>query len=232
MKYSITLQGIERFLDSHNESGLFDLIDLPEGINKGDLIVTIFRKCQDLELVNSDPWSLQLDVKSWFATHYDSFDRWVTALAMEYNPLENYDRQENWRDDHTFQNNNSSSESGGGTIGNTRETKNMQTAYNSTNETDRAAFNSNSYENYEKVTHGGNDTVNGKVIDDGTNTFHSNSSENNNGTDAGVHSGRVHGNIGVTTSQQMLESEIKLRYFNIYDAIAELFKEDFCILIY
>lgn len=232
MKYEITLQGIERFLDSHDEQGLFDMISLPVGINKDDLVITIFRMCQDLELVNSDPWSLQLEVKSWFATHYDSFDRWVKALAMEYNPLENYDRQETWRDDRTFQNNNTASESGGGTSGNTQETKNVRTDYNSHNETTKAAFNSESYQNYEKVSHGGNDTVNGKVIDDGRSTFHSSTNGNTNGTDANAHTGRVHGNVGVTTSQMMLESEIKLRYFNIYNAIAELFKEDFCILIY
>lgn len=42
----------------------------------------------------------------------------------------------------------------------------------------------------------------------------------------------IHGNIGVTTSQQMLEAEIKVQLFSIYDAIAELFVDENCICIY
>lgn len=46
-------------------------------------------------------------------------------------------------------------------------------------------------------------------------------------------SGRVHGNIGVTTSMQMYESFWLLmqEYGNIYDSIATLFLQDFVIPI-
>lgn len=47
-----------------------------------------------------------------------------------------------------------------------------------------------------------------------------------------TYSSRVHGNIGVTTTQQMLQSERELRTFNIYDYIALDFKSKFCILVY
>lgn len=40
------------------------------------------------------------------------------------------------------------------------------------------------------------------------------------------------GNIGVTTSQQMIEAERELAKFNIYDFIIESFKNRFCILVY
>lgn len=44
---------------------------------------------------------------------------------------------------------------------------------------------------------------------------------------------RAYGNIGVTTSQQMLESELKLRSnYNIYDLIINDFKNRFCVLVY
>ena len=52
-------------------------------------------------------------------------------------------------------------------------------------------------------------------------------------TDQATHTGRVSGNIGVTTSQQMIESELRLRLgYNLYDIIADEFKRRFCILIY
>ena len=46
------------------------------------------------------------------------------------------------------------------------------------------------------------------------------------------HTGHIRGNIGVTTSQQMIESELQLRKFNIYDYIIEQFKQRFCLLVY
>ena len=46
------------------------------------------------------------------------------------------------------------------------------------------------------------------------------------------HIGHVHGNIGVTTTQQMLESELSLAEWNVYEHITDLFIEEFCIAIY
>lgn len=47
------------------------------------------------------------------------------------------------------------------------------------------------------------------------------------------HSGRMYGNIGVTTSQQMIEQEMELRLkFNIYDMISMSFRSNFCIMVY
>ena len=46
------------------------------------------------------------------------------------------------------------------------------------------------------------------------------------------HEGNIYGNIGVTTSQQMLEAEYEVARFNIYEQIADLFIKEFCICIY
>lgn len=40
------------------------------------------------------------------------------------------------------------------------------------------------------------------------------------------------GNIGVTTTQQMLREEREVSLFNIYDFIADDFKQKFCLMIY
>ena len=42
----------------------------------------------------------------------------------------------------------------------------------------------------------------------------------------------MHGNIGVTTTQQMLESELSLAEWNVYEHITDLFIEEFCVAIY
>lgn len=43
---------------------------------------------------------------------------------------------------------------------------------------------------------------------------------------------RAYGNIGVTTTQQMIESERELVKFNLYEYIAEEFAKEFCLLVY
>ena len=51
-------------------------------------------------------------------------------------------------------------------------------------------------------------------------------------TSGGQHELRAHGNIGVTTTQEMIKQERDISRFNIYDFIIEDFKMRFCILIY
>lgn len=46
------------------------------------------------------------------------------------------------------------------------------------------------------------------------------------------HDLRIHGNIGVTTSQQMLQSELDLRYWNLLNKMSSLFLAEFVIPIY
>lgn len=47
------------------------------------------------------------------------------------------------------------------------------------------------------------------------------------------HRARVHGNIGVTTNQQMINAEIDLLpRLNFYKAVTESFRREFCLLIY
>lgn len=40
------------------------------------------------------------------------------------------------------------------------------------------------------------------------------------------------GNIGVTTTQQMIREEREIAYFNLIDAITDDFKKRFCVLVY
>lgn len=42
----------------------------------------------------------------------------------------------------------------------------------------------------------------------------------------------IHGNIGVTTSSQLLREAQEVARFNLYNQIADIFIQEFCILIY
>ncbi len=59
-------------------------------------------------------------------------------------------------------------------------------------------------------------------------------SMNDSGTFDGteIRTGRAYGNIGVTTSQQMLEAELSLQEWNLYQHMIDLFKTELLIPIY
>lgn len=84
------------------------------------------------------------------------------------------------------------------------------------------------------TTYGRTDTNNVTGFD--TNSFSPNAQNVAGGTDSNKFSDTLtrteSGNIGVTTTQQMLMEEREAAVFNIYDHIIEAFKKRFCIMIY
>lgn len=197
-KSKITIIGFENYLNNTNRS-LFDNIILHPDIEKDILIDAIMMRCSEFELLYSNPLTMIEMITFWFRKHNRTFSKWMEALSIEYNPLENYDRMEDWTDDN---------------IGHGSVTVNDTVTSHLTNS--RSAFDSNTFVSDTKSDN--------TTIDKGTTT----SNGNNNLT----HHGRLHGNIGVTTSQQMLEAELEIARWNIYDKIADLFAMDFCLMVY
>ena len=198
----ITTIGFFNWMQSQNDD-LFLKMNLPVGIDKDTLIDNILLRAGEFEVLYSNPFVYQNAIGVWSDKHKRTFEKWVNALSMEYNPIENYDRKEEWED-----------KSNGNSIGETKGT----TSLNSINENKVSAFDSDLYQpdSYNSNTSNSSDKSNTK-----TNSI--NNSE---------HVGHVHGNIGVTTTQQMLESELSLAEWNVYEHITDLFIEEFCIAIY
>ena len=198
----ITTIGFFNWMQLQNDD-LFSKMNLPVGIDKETLIDNILLRAGEFEVLYSNPFVYQSAIGVWSDKHKRTFEKWVNALSMEYNPIENYDRKEEWED-----------KSNGNSIGETKGT----TSLNSINENKVSAFDSDLYQpdSYNSNTSNGSDESNTK-----TNSI--NNSE---------HVGHVHGNIGVTTTQQMLESELSLAEWNVYEHITDLFIEEFCIAIY
>ena len=198
----ITTIGFHNWMQSQNDD-LFSKMNLPVGIDKDTLIDNILLRAGEFEVVYSNPFFYQNAIGVWSAKHKKTFEKWIDALSIEYNPVENYDRMEEWED-----------KSNGNSTGETKG----NTSLNSINENKVSAFDSDLYQpdSYNSNISNGNDNSNTKT----------NSSNNS------KHVGRVHGNIGVTTTQQMLQSELSLAEWNVYEHITDLFIEEFCIAIY
>lgn len=202
----VTLIGMNSFLQNAGYD-LFEGLTLPEGLEKKTLTDNILLEGGEFEVVYSDPWALKNFISIWADREQATFKRWVDALAIEYAPLENYDRHEDWTD--TLDSDGTNSTTG------TNDTSTSGTVT-----TDVSAYDSNGYQPKDKVT--SSETIDNDTTENSTSTL----------DNEGVHTGRIHGNIGVTTSQQMLEAELDLGYWNIYSRITDMFLKEFCIMIY
>ena len=213
------------------ETDMFSELTLPDGIDKDVLTNNILLRGGEFEVIFSDPHFIQSAIGNWGKKWYRTFDKWVTALAIEYNPLENYDRTEDYTDTYNKGITTSARRDSGNTK--TFDNEDKRTVDLTTvTETEVSAYDSSTYQPSEKVTvdNDGTDTMNysGTIKDE----YGEGSSGSEKENSKNIHSGRLHGNIGVTTSQQMLEAELDIAKWNLYEHITDIFLEEFIIPIY
>ena len=227
----LTLWGIYQY-----DKTLFDNIVLPDGIDKDNLVSDIMRNSGDLYPYHQVPEYLKRNITFWFSRRLFDFDRMYKSLRMEYSPIENYDRIEDIKREYK----DSGTDTETLTLGSSTTSSHTGTDTDSTqgggsNEKGVSAYNEDGYTNREKdtETHNSNNTqtYNSTV----TNTE---SGSDKTQTDYGkqrteTENTRIHGNIGVTTSQQMIESEMSLRAkYDIYKIISREFEREFLVQIY
>ena len=281
----VTLKAMEKWMNEESKSisDTWNLTTPSDLYDKEILMYTIMQKGGVLEPTNYDPDEFYSDCAFWWVKWKRTFDKWVEALSIEYNPLENYDRMEDWTDEGT--------DNGSHTIArtttevtdddsSTTQTNNTRQVWSETGSADKtgtestsedkshtldatnteqvAAFNNENWENSKKVTtdeEGTEDntitttynlsddtthtstttndgTVNISGADDKTVTTTESITDTNDGTKDSTHTGRMHGNIGVTTSQQMLTAELDLQYWNLYNHMADLFIREMTTRVY
>lgn len=226
----ITLIGMNQYFLNIEES-LFDKLSVPEGIDKDTLIDNILLNGGEFETIYGNPEFVRDAIGVWSSKWYRTFEKWVAVLDMEYNPLENYDRIEDWSD----QMNRGAKSGARRDSGNTRTFNNQDKRTIDTtavSEDQVSAFDSSVYQPSAKntVDNDGTDTVDysGTIKDEYGEGTSGEETENKKDT----HSGRIHGNIGVKTSQSMLAEELEVQRFNLTDQITDLFLQEFCILVY
>ena len=257
MRATMTVWGLNNYFQSLSPArDLFEFFTVPEGLSKEDAAATILMATAELETIYPNPAMLQQLIGVWSRTRQAAWEHIHEALTAEYNLLHNYDRSEEWTDTRNGtrntdkDGNNTRSETTSGTDNKTVTThaegeNSSDTTVNDEVTNQVIGYDSNAFVNHDKSTKVGNTVGTSNTENDGTETTAGTTSgtssvtdvidetESETSTDRATHTGRVSGNIGVTTSQQMIESELRLRLgFNLYDIIADEFKRRFCILIY
>ena len=205
------------------DPGIFDDLVLPPGVDKQIFIDTLVQLHGHTPLLHPDPGYLRYYIPVWGRRTYRIWEKLAATLDLDYNPIENYDRHEEYTD------------KTGRTLDRSTSTitsSNSDTTTNSTGETSMeskiSADNASDYQpdHSETGTDKSDSTQNTEIDASDAGTL-----KDREETDF-THSSRVHGNIGVTTSQQMIESERELVRYDFYKEIADSFKNEFCLLVY
>lgn len=323
----VTIIGQEQFLRQNENQSLFDLLQLPTGIDKDLLTDNILLTAGDFESLYDNPYFFRNMISVWGRKWYRTFDKWVTVLNEEYDPLENYDRKEFWEDQgkmnrkqstdttdnlavsqsttdnldvsqsiaDTAQQITNSTSNTSTTDTQNSESNDTQTTSGTTHsktedegnrsnsqvtENTVSAYDATTYQAADKSEVTGSETTSSESTTDGTTSTNSSALTtveltgqgtddnishsqvdstdsnaltrdedrtgsltrqdartiadlvNENRGDNNEHRGRVHGNIGVTTSQQMLTQELEVQRFNLINEITDIFITEFCVLVY
>lgn len=153
------------------------------------------------------------------------------ALTADYNPINNYDSVENSTDTHEYTGTQTTEHE---TTKNNTDTPDITRTSNGSNDSAGSLYGFNS------ATAVPSDEANGKSnsTDTETGTVTSNGTENGTNTrtdnlkETITHELTRSGNIGVTTSQQMIESELELRKKQFYNIMIRDIINFLCLPIY
>lgn len=199
------------------DSTIFDDFALPNSVasRKAEFVDEILSELGQLEALYPNAEVFKRILKAWSTTRLTEWQRVETALTAEYNPIHNFDRNEDYSDTNTEKE-----------TGKSNSTSSTESNANGTNENTESetAFNTESFKN--RTKNAGTDTASSTA---------SATNESNNTVTRETkvqHTAHLYGNIGVTTSQQMINEELAMRRGDLDSYIIEDFKHRFCVMVY
>ncbi len=251
MLSKLTLLGLHKYSDG----SIWDDLQFPEGINKEIAVNEILRQCSEFSLLYPDMEYLKSAIAAWGRKWYFTFNKWITVINTEYEPLWNLDVHIDITDDGNKSGDKSGTTQGstqgtvtgstqGSTTENTTGSTSASTDLDATNTHQNAAYDSDEFKNAEKDVRDESTSSTGSSSQTVTGSSTGSSSETSTGTSSGSsseewteadtndHTEYRRGNQGITKSQDMLMDELNVRTWNIYSHIADIFANEFCITLY
>lgn len=192
---------------------VFKDIDINDKLDKDTLINAIMDVCGMNEPIYPEIEILQIKVQYFFKKHKKQFDKLVYLYSLtygtDYNPIWNKDGTKTHIETTVRSKDNTVDHSHNNSINDNGEDINQVSAY------DTSGFSNDS----KTSTHNNRN-------ENGNNNTRGNEKENIKLTIEDIEKG----NIGVTTTADMLNQEIDLQSrFNVYEVIARMFFDEFCL---
>ena len=213
------------------EPTLFDELELPGSMNKDVLIDNILYEAAPLEAYYPDPNFMKFMIGRWSFMNQSVWQKLYDTTVLEYNPIFNYDRTEEWSENEqmldkrtlTGTEMETSTDNSSGKIKSSGTVK---------SELNVSGYNESSYVPREQTIETPNTLTSNTSETDRIVSIDKNDTENMDRKRDNIRTGRAFGNIGVTTTQQMIQQERETALFNMYKVITDSFIERFCLMIY
>lgn len=261
MRANLSLRGLMAASDIDFMAGLKTLPGVTSNpvkscdISYDTLVNYIVYEADELEVRCPNPLSMQAMVNVWCAANMGIFTEMYDTFGLEYNPIHNYDRTEthtltetrNLQKTRTGTNKNEGTLTDSSNGSDTRsgsENRTITDDGTTTTDTKKAGFNSETPVISENVTTNNDNTNTSQVTDSQNITTESssnsssldtttyNTTDGDTGTIKHDETITARGNIGVTTTQQMLTDQRKLVEFGWCQYITGKFIDFFCLKVY
>lgn len=85
-------------LNDYTDGEIWKEFQVPDGMDRQDVIDSIMMECAELSLIYTQPEILQKMIGLWCRRNLENWRRIYQALNEDYNPLHNFDRYEDWTD--------------------------------------------------------------------------------------------------------------------------------------
>lgn len=189
------------------DENIFDDMDVPAGMSKVTTVENILLECAELSLLYTDPVFIKRAIKQWSDKEQKIWAKLWETENLDYNPIWNVDAK--ITESETIDRDKTGSASEG-----------VNNDGDITDTTSVTGYNSNDWQSHEK-----------NVRDIDTTTRRNSSDTENEDVERELTTERT-GNIGVTTTQEMIKQEREIAQFSTIDFITNSFKKRFCVLVY
>ena len=200
------------------DNTIFNGFIVPVGLDKQLAIDTILTETADMSVIYTSPDMLKTQIDLWCRRDFHIWEELYKTMYYDYNPIENYDRHET---EHILD------------VDEDRTTKDLK---DKTDATTTGDYNGNESRKIAAFNNGLADSTqtdsSGHSSNTEDRTYSQTGTEVRNGTDDNWRTNHTHGNIGVTTTQEMIQQQRDIVQFNLIDYIVNSYKKNFCVMLY
>lgn len=211
---------------------MFDDFIIPQALDRETVISNIVKRCGLLTPLYSEPYMTKAALDLWFSSNQWTLSHLINVIDAEYSPIENVDRHDQQTREIGRDLNRSEEKTRNGS-----ETRNTDadTSVNASNEAvdSVSPYDTDDWRNSSKRDENNSSTTSMSGIERVTDSNSEAAKGGENEKTLETFKQHMHGNIGVTTNQQMINQELDLlQRFHIYEWIAIEIQSELFLSLY
>lgn len=202
---------------------ILDGLTLPTGMDAGTVKDSLLMETASMEILYPDVNFMKAAITVWSAERQDVWNKLYATTQFDYNPIENYDRTEE-----SVSSSSGTSEGSGSSSGSGRTTGSATSSGSNTATNSATAYNRDTFADVTKVDSEGRNVSSNSTVQENASSQESSARS----TSAGTFKSRIRGNIGIRSSQELIQQERDISLFCMTEFIINDFITRFCVGVY